>query len=217
MNSFPVISSTLSSAHLASFLQTKYETGDGTICKLLKAGINHTYYVEGSNGKFIFRVYSYDWRTEIEILEEIRLLDILNKNQIPVSFALADKTDNYIQTLHAPEGDRFGVMFSFAAGQKLLNYSSELHHHVGSVMARIHQVTQSVTLDRVNYTAKVLLTDSFEYLKRFLQEDSEEKEWMHATRKHLLREFEKIDTKDLRQGVVHLDLWFDNINFNDKG
>ena len=217
MNSFPVITSTLSPTNLATFLDTKYETGGDATCRLLKAGINHTYYVEGSNGKFIFRVYSCNWRTELEILEEIRLLDILNKNQIPVSFALADQTGKYIQTFHAPEGDRFGVMFSYAAGEKILNYSPELHEHVGSVMAQMHRITQSVKLERVNYTPEVLLIHSLNHLQRFLGEGSDETAWMLATQKYLRGEFEKIKTDQIRHGAVHLDLWFDNINFNDKG
>lgn len=110
MTHFPVSNSNLSATHIGLFLQEKYSLSKDTKCKLIKAGINDTYLVTDNSDKFVFRVYSLNWRSKMEIDEEIKLLNLLKENSISISYPLTDKESNYIQTLGAPEGDRFGVL-----------------------------------------------------------------------------------------------------------
>ena len=214
MESFPVINSTLSATQLGLFLQDKYHLGASTTCSLLKTGINDSYLVIDDNEKYVFRVYSLNWRTEKEIQEEIRLLNLLRENNIPVSYPLADAKDNYIQQLNAPEGNRFGVLFSFAKGEKLLNFPVELHYKVGEIMARMHRVTVGLKLDRITYTPQVVLKDSFDQLKKFIAIDAEEMIFMASAQQNLLAEIEKANISEIRQGAVHLDIWFDNLSID---
>ncbi len=151
MTFFPVTNSNLSATHLASFLQEKYDLDEEIQCRIIKAGVNHTYLVTGNNIKYIFRLYCLNWRTQTEIEEEVKLLFLLKENNISVSYPIADKKNNFIQTLHAPEGDRFGVLFTYAKGEKLLNTSAENHYRIGELMVRLHTVTHNQKLDRVQY------------------------------------------------------------------
>src|SRR5215216_2210561 len=121
---FSVISSILSPDDIAKFLCDKYQFTNVT-CKLLKTGINHTYQVSADEGKFIFRIYSFGWRTVNEISEELKLLNILKQHGVSVSYPLTDTSRSYIQTLPAPEGERYAVLFSFANGNKIQTYNSE--------------------------------------------------------------------------------------------
>jgi len=209
LKNFPVTNSTLSATHLGLFLQDKYNFGSSISCSLLKTGINDTYLIADNEVKYVFRVYSLNWRTINEINEEIRLLNLLKENNIPVSFPLADATGIYIQDLDAPEGKRYGVLFSFAKGEKLLN--AELHFKAGEIMARMHQLTFGLTLDRVVYSPQVILMDSFEQLKKFLPAGTAEMDFMVSAQQYLLNELEKINYDEIRQGAVHLDIWFDNL------
>ncbi|GAB4022475.1 phosphotransferase enzyme family protein [Spirosoma koreense] len=217
MSPFPVSSSIVSAPHLAHFVQEKYCLSADTTCRLLKAGINHSYLITDGPAKFIFRLYTLDWRTETEISEEIRLLDLLRENGLPVSYPIADAAGSYLQELMAPEGKRFGVMFSFAEGDKLLTFSDEVHYQIGTVMARFHQLTQSLTLDRVAYTPNLLLVDSLRKIAPFLPADSDEMRFLQRTQRFLLDEFSKIDERQTRRGAVHLDIWFDNLNIAADG
>jgi Ser/Thr protein kinase RdoA (MazF antagonist) len=217
MHKFPVSNSTLSSAHVGLFVQDKYALGAGTTCKLLKTGINHSYLITDGGDKFVFRIYSLNWRTETEIAEEIRLLNLLKAGGISVSYPLTDAENNYIQQLNAPEGDRLGVLFSFAAGDKMLNLSVELHYNIGQTMARIHKASENLALQRVTYTAEVLLVDPFKYLNDFLPVESDEMAWMLSTQKILLNEFTQVDVSQVRKGAVHMDIWFDNMNITAAG
>jgi Ser/Thr protein kinase RdoA (MazF antagonist) len=217
MQIFPVISSILSANHIGVLVQDVYGLNTGTTCKLLKTGINHSYLIVDGESKFVFRLYSLNWRSQTEIQEELKLLNLLRDNKVQVSYPIADTDGTYIQEIPAPEGMRYGVLFSFAEGDKYLNFSADLHYKLGETMARVHQVTHNLQLQRVNYTPQVVLQGSFERLKEFLPADTDEMQWMASTQKHLLDELSKADTGNLRQGVVHMDIWFDNFNITKGG
>ncbi len=216
MSHFPVTNSNLSAAHLAPFLQQRYALGNDASCQLIKAGINDTYLVSGPQYKMVFRVYSYNWRTRTEINEEIKLLLELKENGLSISYPIADAEGHFIQVLPAPEGDRFAVLFSYAPGQKLHSFSTEAHYRIGELMARLHRATQHQQLQRVTYTPAVLLVDSLQQVARFLSAGSEEMDFMVAAQQQLLRLFQQADTAHIRQGIVHMDVWFDNLNITEQ-
>lgn len=208
---FPVSSSTLSPVHIAAFVREKYMLAGLVTARILKTGISHTYLVLADDAKYVFRVYSLAWRTETEILEEIRLLQLLKDNAVPVSYAIADAQNNYLQRLDAPEGQRYAVLFSFAMGEKQLNFSAALHYKAGEIMAQMHQLTRNLPLKRVNYTPDVLLDDSFEKLQQFLPPATDEMQFMKKLQHCLHKIFRSANEDKLRSGIVHLDIWFDNM------
>lgn len=210
----PVINSTFSPRHLGPFVRQQYNLGPGTVCTLLKTGINDSFLVKDGAVKYVYRIYSLNWRTKPEIMEEIRLLNMLHTNHIPVSYPLLNIHGEYIEELKAPEGMRFGVLFTFAKGEKLLNFPAGLHHQTGEIMAKMHQLTNGIKLGRVSYSPAVILKDSFDHLKKFLPSETSEMDFMVSAQKYLLDEFEHIDESKLRFGAVHLDIWFDNISID---
>ncbi|HLO56535.1 MAG TPA: phosphotransferase [Saprospiraceae bacterium] len=212
MTHFPVTNSNLSATHLGLFLQKKYALSKDAKCQLIKAGINDTYLVTDDTDKYVFRVYSLDWRTKTEIEEEIRLLNQLKENGISISYPLPDIENNYIQTFNAPEGDRFAVLFTFAAGEKQHIISEETHFQIGQLIARLHKITIHKRLNRIDYTPEVILMDSLNKVSDFLSSDTEEMNFMKSTQSYLMKEFESADVSKIRQGIVHLDIWFDNLN-----
>ncbi len=112
MPSFPVTDSTLSALHLGDFVAKHYNLSSETTCQIIRTGINHSYLIVDQDNKYIFRVYSFDWRSRKEILEEIRLLNVLKDKGLSVSFPIPDSSQQFIQELPAPEGTRFGVLFN---------------------------------------------------------------------------------------------------------
>jgi Ser/Thr protein kinase RdoA (MazF antagonist) len=211
MDAFPVTNSILSAAHLAVYLQNVYKLPGDPECQLIRAGINHTYLVSGVH-TYVFRVYSLNWRTRKEITEEIYLLNKLKSGGIPVFYPVPDQNQNYIQCIPAPEGERYGVMFSYAPGEKKHNHSPETHFRIGAVLARMHQVTEKMQVNRVTYAPAVLIEDALHQLKNFLPAATSEMQFLLSTRDYLLKELLPVNTTEIRRGVVHLDYWFDNIN-----
>jgi Ser/Thr protein kinase RdoA (MazF antagonist) len=212
---FPVTSSVLSASHLGNFLCDNYTLSANTTCRLVKTFVNDTYVVTSGSDNYIFRVYSPGWRSEKEISEEIRLITILRAGNIGVSYAIADVSGKYIQTIQAPEGNRFGVLFSFAAGEKRYNPSAETHRRIGAIMATIHLNTVDVRLERVEYSPQTLLVDSFGKFKSYLPLHSDEMGFMRSAQQLALKEFEAAKTAQLRKGAVHLDIWADNLHIAD--
>lgn len=217
MNIFPVSDSTLSPYHLARFVERRYFPNQQVECRILKTGISDTYLIQTAETRCIFRVYSLHWRTFTEISEELRLLNYLKESGIAVSFPLADLENTCIQSFHAPEGERFGVMFSFAEGRKVLNFDPKTHFQVGSLMAEMHEKTKDFRLARVTYTEQELLIDSLSQLAAFLPDDTNEMQYMKSVQAYLIDEFRNADQSQIRCGAVHLDLWFDNMNVTPEG
>lgn len=216
MSHFPVTNSNLSANHLATYLSEHYHFLNNCSCRFIKPGINDTYLVENEEKKYVFRVYSYNWRSATEIQQELQFLDLLKSKSISISYPILDNANQYIQALKAPEGIRYGVLFSFAKGKKKMRSSEKLHAKIGAAMANIHQVSQSRALDRPTYNESTLLVDSFQQIEDFLPNDLPELAWLKDTHQYLLAEFSNFDIRQLRQGIVHLDIWFDNINVTEK-
>jgi Ser/Thr protein kinase RdoA (MazF antagonist) len=212
MNHFPVSNSIISEIHLGEFLIDTYNLDKNTNCQLIKAWVNDTYLVETNSEKFIFRIYRLDWRSENEIAEELRLINLLKEKSISVSFPISDKNDNFIQSINAPEGKRFGILFSFAEGEKQLDLSPDLHFEIGKMMAEIHKNSKGFQLERVTYTPKILLFDSLKNIGNILGNNSTEFDFLKQTQTQLSNIFREINPGKIRKGAVHLDLWADNLN-----
>jgi len=215
MAPFPVTDSTLSASHLALFLQEKYGFDEGTTCRIFRTGINHTYMVSEQEQRYVFRVYSYQWRTEVEIAEELRLLALLRENAVSVSYPIEDKNHRYIQPILAPEGLRYGVLFSFAEGRKIRNLNEDTCESIGTLMARMHQASLGLKLARVDYTLQTLALLPYEYAQRHYADSLDEMQFVKKAGGYLEALFAQADTSQLRKGIVHLDLWYDNMNIAD--
>ncbi len=213
MQQFPVSSSILSTPHLGAWVQQQWALAV-TDCKLLRAGINHSYLITTDTDKYVLRIYSLGWRSATDIAEEIRLINTLAENGIPVSTPVTDAGGNYIHNIIAPEGERHAVLFTYARGNKIITYPDAMHTTIGRTMAQLHLYTESLSLKRTTYTPETLLVQSLPLLHAFMQPGSEELEYMHTMQGKLLDILHHADTSRLRSGAVHLDIWFDNLNMD---
>ncbi|AEI47007.1 phosphotransferase enzyme family protein [Runella slithyformis] len=217
MNPFPVYDSRLSASHLGLFLQEKYPLKDPILCRILKTGINHSYLLKDGVNRKIFRLYSYNWRTKREIEEELRLLSLLHESGVPISYPIADATGNFIQEIIAPEGLRFGVLFSFAEGEKIRNFTDDMSYNIGVAMARFHQTTQDLALERVTYNEETLLLSPLQRIKTSFAADSATMAFVESTTHSLVEKMKEIRSDQVRFGTVHLDIWFDNMHVTPDG
>jgi Ser/Thr protein kinase RdoA (MazF antagonist) len=211
MSVFPVINSTLSAGALGQFLRDTYPLSADCTCSLFRTGINDTYLLNDGGTRYAFRVYSCGWRTELEITEELRLLRTLNEQDIPVSYALPDRQGTLLQRLPAPEGLRFGVLFSFAEGTKLRELSSGHCYHLGTLLGRLHRVTDGLELQRVRYDHATLTCRPYAYALKYFAETNPDMQFIQKAIGYLEPVFEEWAQHPLRQGTVHLDIWYDNL------
>lgn len=216
MNIFPITASILSETELCNFIRVKYALSGDYYCKLFRTGVNHTYFISDEKGKFAIRVYCHNWRTKPEIEEELELLTMLKENSISVSYPIPDKDGNLIQAINAPEGIRYAVLFSFAEGQKMRYMSNQTCYSIGSLMAKIHNITEHKKVDRVSYNSGILLYQSYDLIKSFFDEDLYEMKYIKEISPLIARRFESSHLSEKQCGIVHLDIWYDNLSVNDE-
>ncbi|UZR93478.1 phosphotransferase [Chondrinema litorale] len=212
MSKIPVVESKLSAAHLAVFVREKYGFSANTACRMLKAGMNHTYLVSDNEQKYIFRVYNYNWRSEVEINEEIRLLNLLKENQVSVSSPVTDLSNNYILKIEAPEGIRNAVLFTYAEGEKLRELTESSCFNIGILMGKIHQLTEGFSIDRISYNPETLAELPYLYATKYLTPTTDEMVYVKKSAAYIKDVFSNADESQIRKGSVHLDIWYDNMS-----
>jgi Ser/Thr protein kinase RdoA (MazF antagonist) len=206
------ISTIISPEYLSEFIGNQYGFEKKTACKVLKTGINHSYLIDTYTGeKFVFRIYFKNWRTKNEIEEELSLLHYLKDNGISVSIPIKDVNNNSIQTINGFEGERFGVLFSFAEGEIIRKPSEEICYNLGVTMAKIHKLTINKKIDRKNYNDETLVKWAFNLAKDNFSESSNEMNYFERASSRISSEFNNAASEKLRYGTVHLDMWYENM------
>ena len=210
MSTAPEIASTLSPEYLTTFINSHYNLGENVTCKLFRTGINHTYFVTGNNKRYVLRVYCINWRTVTEIEEEIRLLNLLKNGGIHVSYPILDKDKEYIHKLNAPEGLRYAVLFAFAEGDKVRHMTEKTCETIGYTMAKMHKLTVNQPINRVHYTSDKLLHRAYNQISDYFNETLEEMQYLKNA-SILISPLLDDKNNQIREGIVHLDLWYDNM------
>ncbi|WP_114822377.1 phosphotransferase [Chryseobacterium sp. KLBC 52] len=213
---FPTINSTLSPDRLGQLIQEKYGLTEKTECSIFRLAMNHLYIVHDGENKYVFRVYTHHWRTELEIHEELRLLTHLKVADRQVAFPIADQSNKFIQEIEAPEGIRFGVLFSYAKGIKTAKFSPETSFLIGKALAKVQQSTENVELKRMSYNAQNLLKNPVAKTKKFYSKNTTEIEFLENLSDFLTLKLENADQQKMRYGTVHLDVWFDNLHIDNE-
>jgi Ser/Thr protein kinase RdoA (MazF antagonist) len=138
MDLFPVTYSTLSTDALSHEIAQAYPIASPVACSLLKRGLNDTYSVASRDERYIARVYRARWRTSSDIAYELELLTHLLARGVSVSVPIATRDGSFTRPLHAPEGIRHLVLFTYADGTSL-SWDKEEHSHLaGRLLAAIH-------------------------------------------------------------------------------
>lgn len=213
---FPVTASTLSENELGIFAIDRYGLDKNSSCKLLRTGINHTYLIFEHEIKYVLRVYSCGWRSKQEVVEEIKLLTHLKENKLSISYPVPDKNGGFIQEINAPEGTRYAVLFTYAKGGKVRFMDTATCASVGALMAQIHHLTGNTKAERTLYDRNSLLRLPYEYAKSYFSEELPEMKFIKKTWDNVGKSFEQADPKNIQTGVVHMDIWYDNMNISNQ-
>lgn len=213
---FPATESTLSATHLGEFLRAKYSFSHSSTCRLFRTGMNHLYMIADGETKFVFRVYTHGWRSREEILEEVRLLLHFRDNNVPVSYPIADSNGEYVQQFDAIEGLRVGVLYSYALGRKVPLFSADYAYQAGLAMGKMHLSAQNMELRRTVYDYETLVEQSLRTVQSFFGNENEDVQFLVKAGAYLQQHlFPYVNT--MQHGAVHLDIWFDNMHFDDAG
>ena len=126
----------------------------------------------------------------------------------PVSLPIDDQSGNLIQILNAPEGNRFGVLFSFAEGTERSIEDEEISYLFGKAVADIHLQTDGFQseLTRQPLDLEYLIHQSLVSIEPYMTHRSEDFEWLRTIAKQLEERLLEFPLDELDWEFCHGDL-----------
>lgn len=153
---FPATHSILSTGALISYVHEHYDVGDISECRFFNYGLNDTYLLQTSTGKYILRVYRLGWRSLSDILYELDVLLHLHRKNVPVSFPLPMRDGSLLSTLNALEGPRQVVLFTYAEGELPRRSGDEAREtysrRYGSAAAHMHNALDDFSSQHIRFS-----------------------------------------------------------------
>ena len=187
-------------------LFSKYNLGKLLKFQGIQEGIeNSNYFVKTDSGKFILTVY--EKRVEEKDLPFFMGLmkNIFNEN-FPSPEPIINKNGNYITEIFGKKA----AVVSFLEGTSKKNLTPGNCHEVGIYTAKLHTITKNLNIKRTNR----LSVNSWRLIYRKIQRDCS-KIYPGLT-KIIERNLEVIEDKwpkNIPRGIIHADLFPDNIFF----
>ena len=195
----------LSENNLKDFF-SKYNLGKLLKFQGIQEGIeNSNYFVKTDSGKFILTVY--EKRVEEKDLPFFMGLmkNIFNEN-FPSPEPIINKNGNYITEIFGKKA----AVVSFLEGASKKNLTPDNCYEVGIYTAKLHMITKNLNIKRTNR----LSVNSWRLIYRKIQRDCS-KIYPGLT-KIIERNLEVIEDKwpkNIPRGIIHADLFPDNIFF----
>ena len=195
----------LSENNLKDFF-SKYNLGKLLKFQGIQEGIeNSNYFVKTDSGKFILTIY--EKRVEEKDLPFFMGLmkNIFNKN-FPSPEPIINKNGNYITEIFGKKA----AVVSFLEGASKKNLTPGNCHEVGIYTAKLHMITKNLNIKRTNR----LSVNSWRLIYKKIQRDCS-KIYPDLT-KIIERNLEVIEDqwpKNIPRGIIHADLFPDNIFF----
>ncbi|MFD1040410.1 phosphotransferase enzyme family protein [Virgibacillus byunsanensis] len=115
-------------------------------CDFLARGLNDTYIITTENDIYIFRLYRHGWRNKSAILFELNAITQLHEKGASVSFPFRNNDADYLFEIEAPEGLRYGVLFSYAKGERP-QINEENSKSIGAALGKLHKQSSSFHLN----------------------------------------------------------------------
>jgi Ser/Thr protein kinase RdoA (MazF antagonist) len=134
------IRSSLLTNRTIEFLLSSYEVDHILKCQFLSRGLNDTYSIHTRTNKYIFRIYRKGWREKSDILFELEAINHLSENGCLVSTPITRKDGEWLTEIPTPEGVRYGVLFTFSAGERP-EITKENTYLIGKALGQIHHAT----------------------------------------------------------------------------
>jgi len=212
---FPTQYSTLSASALAAHVSAEYDL-PGLHGRYLLRGVSDTYLLENEQTKYILKVYRSAHRSQAQIAGEVELLTYLREQGAAIAAPLAAQNGAFLLPLAAAEGERFGVLFTFAPGRVVMDLSDTQLRTVGREMARLHNLTAGLTLrhPRPIYDLETTLRQPLRVLAPAFRDYPEGYTELQSLVNQALSKLESTDTTAFSYGYCQYDFLPKNFHFD---
>ena len=198
----------LSENELKEFF-SKYNLGSLKNYKGIKEGIENTnYFIQTEKGKFVLTLYE-KRVNEKDLPFFISLMRNLFDNDFPCPEPIINKNGNYISEIVKKKA----AVISFLDGKSKSNLSPNNCFEIGVHTAKLHLITKNLSGKRVNE----LSVNSWKKIYQKVKKDCSK---IHKNLPQIIEknldEIEKEWPKNIPSGIIHADLFPDNIFFKDN-
>jgi homoserine kinase type II len=191
-----------------SIINSKFDIKKIISFQGIKKGIENTnYLLKSKNRKFILTIFEKRVSNE-EIPFFMKLMDQLNNSKINCPKPLKNNDGNYLIKIR----NKTACIVSFLEGKDKDKLNLKNCFEVGKIIAQMHSITRNIKLSRENSMGVKNLdpllksikfkTKKFNNLKKFLINN--------------LKDIKKSWPKKLPNGIIHGDLFIDNIFFKNN-
>ena len=188
------------------FINSKFNINKIISFQGIKKGIENTnYLLKTKKEKFILTIFEKRVSNK-EIPFFMKLMDNLNQSKINCPKPLKDKNGNYLLKLK----NKTACVVSFLKGQdkKILNINN--CYQVGKVISQMHSITKKLKLSRKNSMGIKNLNPLLKSIKFKSKKNSNLEKFLNQN----LNNIKKNWPSKLPSGIIHGDLFVDNIFFN---
>jgi homoserine kinase type II len=191
-----------------SFINKKFNIEKIISFQGIKKGIENTnYLLRSKNRKFILTIFEKRVSNK-EIPFFMKLMDCLNKSKINCPKPLKNKDGNYLIKLK----NKTACIVSFLEGKDKKKLDSHNCFEVGKIIARMHLVTKNIKLFRKNSLGIHNLGTLLKSIKFKSKKFSNLENFLINNLKNIKKNW----PIELPQGIIHGDLFIDNIFFKNN-
>ena len=189
-----------------SFINKKFDIEEIISFQGIKKGIENTnYLLKSKNKKFILTIFEKRVSNK-EIPFFMKLMDKLNNSKINCPKPLKNNNGKYLIKLK----NKTACIVSFLKGKDKNKLDLKNCFEVGKIIAQMHLVTKNINLSRKNSMGIKNLDPLLKSIKFRSNKFSNLEKFLANT----LNEIKKNWPKKLPKGIIHGDLFIDNIFFN---
>ena len=198
----------LSENDLKTFF-SKYNLGELLSYKGIKEGIENTnYFIEAQKGKYILTLYE-KRVDEKDLPFFIGIMKNLFDKNFPSPEPIINKNGNYISEISKKKA----AVVSFLEGSAKKNLSPDNCYEVGEYTGKLHLITKGLKGKRENK----LSINSWRKIYSRIEKDCSKIHYnLSKVIEKNLNEIEKNWPKNIPSGIIHADLFPDNIFFKDN-
>lgn len=179
------VSLTYFTAEAVATLIAKHYLLQNVRCRLLTNSLRDVYLVESGGRRFVFYFYRHGWRTRSQIQSEWELMAAIGDYdeilRAPQPIATEDEQHGWIVPIKAPEGERFGILATYAEGVSLrVRISPDIVHQYGQAIGKLHHLWTDERMPSIANAVKVrpshapliLLENARAHVHHALEQDS---------------------------------------------
>ena len=184
---------------------TNYKLGPLIKFHGIKEGIENTnYFIQTKKKKFILTIFEKRVRSK-DVPFFVRLMDFMNKKGFKCPRPIKNTQDKTIFKIKSKPA----IIVSFLEGKSKKNLNNADCYNIGKQIAKFHKIASKLKIKRKNTLNKKIWFKIYKKTKK--------KYPLYTSKlKKFLNTYNKYNLNNLSNGIIHADLFPDNIFFKNK-